>query len=918
VAVHEEPAGSPQLVAYVIQRRPVPFDVPALAASLRRTLPPYMVPAQFGTLAVDAVPRLTSGKVDRKNLPGLAACRPANPGRRGNEGRDAVERGILEVWAEVLRTDAIGREDSFFDLGGESMMAARAVTRFRQVPELAALTIRDVYECPTAASLAARLRERNASRPQATPRGKAKCQSVQPYRAPRRQFLAVGAAQTAVILAILCFGGFTAYGTLYGLYHLYVFLSALTPYWFLVMVAGAVLLAPVGLVTTAALGVVTKRLLVGRTREGDHPVWGWGYFRWWLGNLLMAPLNGLAASFVGTPLAPFFYRLLGARIGKRVYLGSPLQDPDLVTVEDGASISEEASLGTHGLDGGVLRLRRVQVGKDAFVGTQSIVSGGARLGDGAKLHPLSCLTEGTVAPAGTEWRGSPAAPVKPGTTALSNLLRRHEQEAGPQDSWRSAGDALRFGLLQALYGYALTLIGLVPLALEIGLLLALGLRPDSAASFNLAVLLPATFAFSAIRFVGGLATILAGKWLLTGRAKPGTVSLNSREYLRRWFCGRLMALLVNPRGYRPITETLLMPIFCRLLGMKVGRRAEISDAAGFQPDLVSLGEGAMLADGCHLGTPVVHRGRMTLGHVHVGDKSFIGNGAQLPITTPVLGANSLVGVLSVPADEPPAGSDWLGSPPLRMPNRKRWSGPAAQTFDPPKRLVAARALCNVFKIVLPGALVEMIFWVTFKLGLLAFLALGAVGFLPVVPLLVLGGSLATLALPVAMKWLLLGRYRSGQRYLWSFWMWRMETVYEVELLVTTYYGPLLNGTPWLPMFFRAGGARIGKQVCIHGGYVLETDLTTIGDHVTLQGVLQTHLFEDRVMKLGTVTVEDGASIGSSSFVLYDSRLGAGAYLGDLSLVMKNEDILAGGRYHGLPAENVTETPAATQDRPWAA
>jgi non-ribosomal peptide synthetase-like protein len=253
-----------------------------------------------------------------------------------------------------------------------------------------------------------------------------------------------------------------------------------------------------------------------------------------------------------------------------------------------------------------------------------------------------------------------------------------------------------------------------------------------------------------------------------------------------------------------------------------------------------------------------------------------------------------------------------------MPNRKRWSGPAAQTFDPPKRLVAARALCNVFKIVLPGALVEMIFWVTFKLGLLAFLALGTVGFLPVVPLLVLGGSLATLALPVAMKWLLLGRYRSGQRYLWSFWMWRMETVYEVELLVTTYYAPLLNGTPWLPMFFRAGGARIGKQVCIHGGYVLETDLTTIGDHVTLQGVLQTHLFEDRVMKLGTVTVEDGASIGSSSFVLYDSRLGAGAYLGDLSLVMKNEDILAGGRYHGLPAENVTETPAAAQDRPWAA
>src|SRR5262249_47383799 len=159
------------------------------------------------------------------------------------------------------------------------------------------------------------------------------------------------------------------------------------------------------------------------------------------------------------------------------------------------------------------------------------------------------------------------------------------------------------------------------------------------------------------------------------------------------------------------------------LGMRVGRRAEVSDALGFQPDLVTLGDGSMLADSCLLGTPIVHRGRMTLGHVEVGDRSFIGNGAQLPITTPVLGANSLVGVLSLPPDEPPAGSDWLGSPPMRLPNRKRWSGPDARTFDPPRRLVAARALCNVFKMVLPGALLEIIFWIIFKLGLLGCLAL---------------------------------------------------------------------------------------------------------------------------------------------------------------------------------------------------
>jgi non-ribosomal peptide synthetase-like protein len=337
--------------------------------------------------------------------------------------------------------------------------------------------------------------------------------------------------------------------------------------------------------------------------------------------------------------------------------------------------------------------------------------------------------------------------------------------------------------------------------------------------------------------------------------------------------------------------------------MRVGPRVELSDAIGFQPDLVTLGEGVTLADGVILGAPIVHRGRMTLGHVNVGDRSFLGNGSLMPITTPELGANSLVGVLSIPPDEPPAGSDWLGSPPMRLPNRKHWSGGDARTFNPSNWLIAARALCNVFKIVMPGAIVEMLFWVTFKLGLLAFLALGAVGVLPVIPLLVLGAMVTTLALTVLLKWAVVGRFRSGARFLWSFWMWRVETVAEIELLMTSSYASLLNGTPWLPMFYRLQGARIGRQVCILDGSLIEEDLTTIEDHATVQGILQTHLFEDRVMKLGTTHIEEGASIGNS-IVLYDSRVGASASLGDLSLVMKNENLLAGHRYRGLPAENV--------------
>jgi hypothetical protein len=171
----------------------------------------------------------------------------------------------------------------------------------------------------------------------------------------------------------------------------------------------------------------------------------------------------------------------------------------------------------------------------------------------------------------------------------------------------------------------MTLLGLAPLAVEVLLLLALDVRPDHPASIRLAVLLPASFLFAAVRFAGGLCTILAAKWLLTGWASPGTIPLNSYAFVRRWFCGLLMVMLVNPASYRPIAETLLMTTFCSWLGMRVGRRVEMSDAMGFQPDLVSLGNSAMLADAVALGTPIVHRGRMTLGHVSIGDRCFLGN-----------------------------------------------------------------------------------------------------------------------------------------------------------------------------------------------------------------------------------------------------------------------------------------------------
>ena len=221
------------------------------------------------------------------------------------------------------------------------------------------------------------------------------------------------------------------------------------------------------------------------------------------------------------------------------------------------------------------------------------------------------------------------------------------------------------------------------------------------------------------------------------------------------------------------------------------------------------------------------------------------------------------------------------------------------------RLRLSRAFWNLWKMVLPGALVEMVFWVMFAYGFSASSQLDFGSLVMILPLLLLATSVVLLGLPILAKWLLVWRYKPGERFLWSWWMWRLEIAYEVELLVLEFFSPVLAGTPYLPLWYRAMGARIGRRACLTDAFLMEPDHVTIGNNVSVEGSLQTHLFEDRVMRLGTVIIQDYCSIGREACVLYDSEMKTNSHLGDLSLIMNNETFLENTSYHGLPAENIS-------------
>ena len=157
---------------------------------------------------------------------------------------------------------------------------------------------------------------------------------------------------------------------------------------------------------------------------------------------------------------------------------------------------------------------------------------------------------------------------------------------------------------------------------------------------------------------------------------------------------------------------------------------------------------------------------------------------------------------------------------------------------------------------------------------------------------------------VLLKWTLIGRYRPRAEPMWTPFVWKSEAVTSLyESIAVPNFFNFLRATPWLPLALRCMGARIGKRVFMDTTDVTEYDCVAIGDDAVLHAWSgpQTHLFEDRVMKIGQVRIGAGVSVGPRTTILYDTRVEQGAVLGPLTLVLKGETIPAGQAWMGSPA-----------------
>ncbi|MGH2621269.1 MAG: amino acid adenylation domain-containing protein, partial [Anaerolineales bacterium] len=151
VVAREEEAGNKRLVAYVVPNKSSAFSMGDLHRDLGEQLPDYMMPSAYVTL--EALPLTANGKVDRKALP-LPDYTRSGSNDAYTPPRNPTEELLVEIWARALQVEKVGIHDNFFSLGGHSLLAMKLTARIREVLRVE-LPLRDLFEMPTVAQLAA-------------------------------------------------------------------------------------------------------------------------------------------------------------------------------------------------------------------------------------------------------------------------------------------------------------------------------------------------------------------------------------------------------------------------------------------------------------------------------------------------------------------------------------------------------------------------------------------------------------------------------------------------------------------------------------------------------------------------------------------------------------------------------------------
>jgi non-ribosomal peptide synthetase-like protein len=878
VAVKKDSNDQDQLVGYVVTEDNTCIEENVLRAELAKVLPSYMVPGTIVTLA--EMPRMPSGKINRKALPvpeALTISTADGPEETLDMNAPVADR-FLAILNKIFPNREINLEMDFFtDLGGHSLLAAALVSRLRRDAGLPQASLKDVYLHRPLSKLVENWETQV----------KTEKKERTYFKIANWKYYSCWLAQTISL------------GVIYGLFSVEIFAPYLGYYYveqetdnigYAILMAIGIFCVLPPLFTALTIG--TKWLVIGKMKEGDYPLWGSYYFRWWLVKTMqgLLPVQFLN----GTPLYPKFLRMLGVTVEADAQLSSlTIGAEDLVTIGSDVSISSQVMLNNAFVEDGMLKLRRIHIGDHAYIGSSAVISGGAVMEDWSELQDLSHLSAGKTIKPGEIWHGSPA-----------QLKETKKIEDLPQPLFTSRAMRRKYVVIFMLSVFAFPFIILLPL---IPTIVAVNKLDNAADDYDFTYLWLVPILATIYIILFALETIVLTRVLQRG-IKPGKYPIYSIFYVRKWAADQLMSLCLIV--LHPIFASVYVSTFFRLLGAKIGKNTEVSTASSVTHPLLEIGSGAFIADAVTLGEADVRGQQLILEKTIINDSSFVGNSALIPQGYELPG-NMLVGVLSTPPsaqqlnDE--TARDWFGSPAIAMPRRQESNPyPDELTTHPKKRRRLARGTVEFIRIILPETAIICftVLFIAYAHDLVVDEPLWKIIVLfPVYYLCYMG--IPSFLLTMILKWAFIGKYTARQKPMWTWLVWRSEAVTSTyEALAVPFLLDFLKGTPWLPLALRLMGVKIGKRAWLNTTDFTEHDMITLGDDVALNDDCgpQTHLFEDRVMKIGPVKIGSRTSIGVRSIILYDSDIGNDCNIDALSLVMKGETLSPETDWIGSPVK----------------
>ncbi|KAK3319542.1 hypothetical protein B0T19DRAFT_388344 [Cercophora scortea] len=870
--------------------------------------------------------------------------------------------------------DEIPHTVDFFSLGGDSLRAGRLLSALR-VEFAVSLPIELVFRGGTVTSLTAYIDRQLANSPQLSSNSDTDTDAPEkPPTTPRHYKQAKTHSSTQPLLLVLQLIPLVLlYPARRGAqWTLFLLALAYTKTWptsqfavgRLINIVVCLLFARIVIrATVPFVGIVVKWVVIGRYREGVYPMWGWYHTRWWIVQKTVDVCGlGIWGSTETTRI--WYYRLMGAKIGKNAKLhGTQLGEWDLITIGDGAELGKCLCRPFAVEHNTSMYLGRITIGRNASVGLASPVAPGTTVPDDVCIGPNSSsweLRDATEAnrdlaphrapkphwvlslfltfPIAALAKAIRSAPWMLGLLGL--VVTEPAQLSTPLVSiihWFSGKQRVLFHFLALAFG---TLFGpgfLFVFALLVmrSLDLVFGKLGESKASTRGQV----------ERWRMAL-----NKTLFPASALHDLTGLFGQHYGMTSAVLRLLGARVGQRVYWPGTGPGIGDYHLIDVGDDVvfGSRAHLVTSDGTGSERIVIKNGAMVADrvtclpgavigeGTILGSGALAErgGRYPARGVFVGSRG----GKAMCLSSPDPPAEKQ------PPQTPPSPSETIiGSPSTttteKPPQQQPLSTPFGRAFyhhQAPYHVLSPTAITLYSSTI---HVLTSIYWnVPFVASVQVFDHLNRNSLIPLEsattspllsPFLLFGlftlsfsvlitiQSLLALLVIVGAKWILLGRRVPGT-YSWdtSSYCQRWQAFLAIEGLRRHCFRGhgiigMLTGTHWCVLYFRALGAKIGKDCALFangrpGLLFTEPDLLTLGDRVAVDDAsLVGHVNTRGKFDLNRLEVGDRCVLRSGSRLLSGAAMRRDSCLLEHTLVMGGEVVEEGATMQGWPAEVFT-------------